>query len=1025
MALSPLIWHLRARTSHYRVSLSTNTETIPRALSDDFRKQLEVSLGSAYVIERELGGGGMSRVFLATETALERRVVVKLFTHEVGGELSVERFRREIKLAASLQHPHIVPLLGAGQAGDMLYYTMPYVEGESLRERLTRSGELPVTEAAHLLRDVLDALAYAHARGVVHRDIKPDNILIAASHAFVTDFGVAKALTAATNSQVLTSTGVIVGTPAYMSPEQIVGDSLVDHRSDIYAVGILGYEMLAGAAPFSAPSVQALMAAHVTQPPQPITVKRPIVPDAMAAVLMRCLEKRAADRPQSAAEVLRVIEGVAGSSDHRIPAGSLTANRWKRVSIGVFAAGIVALAIFQVRQRSSAGARQTGTAPSQSVIAVLPFTIRGSNDIAYLGDGLVTLLSTGLNGAGEIRAVDPRALLGFAAQKSGRALDPTTGSEITARFGAGLFVLGDVVQAGDSVRISATLYERKPTGEPETVTTTSVDGAVADVLRLIDATAAELVTTQRPGAVGRLTRLAALTTHSLPALKAYLQGDEAFRARRSAQAIESFQRAVALDSTFALAYYKIGIASFWIDNETQSRQAVELALRYGKRLSDRDQRLLGALQKYIDGMADEAELAYRRLLAQFPDDVDAWYMLGETLHHQNGIRGRPRTESREAFERVLSYEPTHQSALMHLARVAANDGRHSQIDSLLASVAAESDVALRVRTLRAFAVGDSAERGRVVEEVRLRGDPFRSAMDVGVTLNDVVGAERLIRLAPELESGDEVKAVGKLVLAHLLLAQGRRAEALREIADAHSLGSPYAATELAALSLADFLPISTRELTATRRGLRPPHKQVLPAREVTSAYDLNPELLPPMRAFFAAMLAARAGDEAATSTATAELRQASNSLRAPALAFDLSKTIQAQAAWHRGRPAETIAALDSGWLRGQPWLTETRFEAREYERYLRAEAFRASGRHEDALRWYASLGAGNFFDISYVAPAHLRQAQIYEHLGQAGEAIRHYEAFIRLWTRCDPEFRPMLDDARLRLERLGLAPAAR
>jgi len=191
-----------------------------------------------------------------------------------------------------LQHPHIVPLLNAGQAGTLLYYTMPYVEGESLRARLARLKELPVSETLHFLRDMLEALAYAHERGVIHRDIKPDNVLISGSNAMITDFGLAKALTAATKSGSLTATGIIVGTPAYMSPEQIVDDSTVDHRSDLYAVGVLGYEMLAGSALFAAPSAQALMAAHVTQAPEPLAARRASVPPAVAAVLTHSPEAR-------------------------------------------------------------------------------------------------------------------------------------------------------------------------------------------------------------------------------------------------------------------------------------------------------------------------------------------------------------------------------------------------------------------------------------------------------------------------------------------------------------------------------------------------------------------------------------------------------------------------------------------------------------------------------------------------------------------------------------------------------------
>jgi serine/threonine protein kinase len=212
----------------------------------DLQMRLQSALGAAYRIEQELGGGGMSRVFLAQEPELGRRVVVKVLPPEMAAGVNAERFRREIQLAASLQHPHIVPLLAAGHADDLVYYTMPLIEGESLRAKLTREGELPIPETLRLLRDVVDALSYAHAHGVVHRDIKPDNVLVANHHAVVTDFGVAKALSESTGKSSLTSAGVALGTPAYMAPEQAAADPHADHRCDIYAVGALGYEMLTG-----------------------------------------------------------------------------------------------------------------------------------------------------------------------------------------------------------------------------------------------------------------------------------------------------------------------------------------------------------------------------------------------------------------------------------------------------------------------------------------------------------------------------------------------------------------------------------------------------------------------------------------------------------------------------------------------------------------------------------------------------------------------------------------------------------
>src|SRR6266511_2206633 len=275
----------------------------------ELKEQLQRTLGDNYSLERELGGGGMSRVFVAEENSLGRKVVVKVLPHDLAAAVNLERFRREIQLAAKLQHPHIVPVLSAGVSEGLPYYTMPFIEGESLRAKLSRGGELPIHDAVRILRDVLSALSYAHDHGVVHRDIKPDNILLTGPHAVVADFGVAKALSASTNpGSSLTSLGVALGTPAYMAPEQAAADPTTDHRADIYAVGAVAYEMLTGQQVFSSRSPQAMLAAHAMEMPEPIQRKRASVPAPLAALIMRSLEKRAADRPQSAGEMLAELE---------------------------------------------------------------------------------------------------------------------------------------------------------------------------------------------------------------------------------------------------------------------------------------------------------------------------------------------------------------------------------------------------------------------------------------------------------------------------------------------------------------------------------------------------------------------------------------------------------------------------------------------------------------------------------------------------------------------------------------------
>ena len=285
--------------------------------SPEVEDRLREALGTAYSIERELGGGGMSRVFVANEAALGRKVVVKVLRSDLTEGLSAERFKREVRLAARLQHPHIVPLLTAGalEAG-VLYYTMPFVDGETLRVRLTREGALPVPDAVRIMRDIASALAYAHRAGIVHRDIKPENILLSDGGAVVADFGIAKAIRASREgfaeedlrrSSTLTAAGTSLGTPAYMAPEQGAGDP-VDHRADLYALGVVTYEMLAGRAPFDGRAARQMMAAHATESPDPLVRRRASVPSHLGALVMQLLEKNPPDRPQSAEEVLRALD---------------------------------------------------------------------------------------------------------------------------------------------------------------------------------------------------------------------------------------------------------------------------------------------------------------------------------------------------------------------------------------------------------------------------------------------------------------------------------------------------------------------------------------------------------------------------------------------------------------------------------------------------------------------------------------------------------------------------------------------
>lgn len=323
-------------------------EPLPRTrphFMADVRDQLQQSLGSAYTLGRELGGGGMSRVFVAIDTRLERQVVVKILLPELAAGLNAERFAREIKLAASLQQANIVPVLAAGDSEGLPWYTMPFVEGLSLRQRLER-GQVPLAEVLSVLHDVARALTYAHARGVVHRDIKPDNVLLSGETAVVTDFGIAKAISASrtqAGTQGLTQVGTAIGTPAYMAPEQAAGDASTDHRADLYAFGCLAYELLAGRTPFHGLTPHKMLVAHVSERPVSIEALRPDVPPALVELVARCLEKDPDDRPQQASDVLKALEAATTSG------ATQAVVSWQRIpfagALGIWVAGTALIAL--------------------------------------------------------------------------------------------------------------------------------------------------------------------------------------------------------------------------------------------------------------------------------------------------------------------------------------------------------------------------------------------------------------------------------------------------------------------------------------------------------------------------------------------------------------------------------------------------------------------------------------------------------------------------------------------------------
>jgi serine/threonine-protein kinase len=425
-------------------------------------EQIRETLGSSFTVERELGGGGMSRVFVAYDQALERRVVVKVLAPELMADVNTERFRREILVIAGLQHPHIVPVLSAGDMGGRPYLVMPFVDGESLRARITRAGPMRIVEAVGVLRDVARALAYAHERGIVHRDIKPDNVLIHAGSAVVADFGVAKALDGARRTPgmasqgTLTAAGASMGTPGYMAPEQIAADPNADYRVDIYAFGATAYETLAGKGPFHGRPPHALLAAHLSEAPPPLATLRPDVPAALAALVMRCLEKDPDRRPQNAQQILIALEDPAVLSGELTPTtitGAIAgrARRARRQRIALVAAAVTAVVAavatgLLIRRGPASSAPAVVAAPVPPSIAVLPFVELGSDSGNVAAEAIQTELTNALARDQRVRVASSNTAVALQKRLS---LGQKVNDAVT------LYVEGVVQREANRVRVDA------------------------------------------------------------------------------------------------------------------------------------------------------------------------------------------------------------------------------------------------------------------------------------------------------------------------------------------------------------------------------------------------------------------------------------------------------------------------------------------------------------------------------------------------------------------------------------------
>jgi serine/threonine-protein kinase len=616
---------------------------------DSLRDRLQTSLGAAYTLERELGGGGMSRVFVARDEALGRDVVVKLLPPEMAAGVSVERFKREIALAARLQHPHIVPLFSAGDLDGLPYFTMPLVDGESLRARLARSGELPLHEAVRVLREVATALAYAHEKGIVHRDIKPDNVLLSRGSAMVTDFGVAKALSASSNGEHggATSLGVALGTPAYMSPEQASADPAVDHRADVYAFGVLAYELLTAHPPFVGRTPQGLLAAHVTEAPEPVSRRRASVPPALAALVMRCLEKRPADRPQSAQEIVQALDAISTPSGGSAPttaarestAGAARARRSRAPRAVLAAVALLAVAAF-----GGAGWWWTTRAKAPAPDAVAPQRVAVATFVNKSGDASLDpvgamaadWIARGLAGTG---LVDVAGTADELAARAGVKLAP--GASAVVQLGrearAGLVISGAYYKQGDSLLFQADFTDVAAgrlvlsVGPVSSLVARPLDG-VERLRQLVTGGLAPMIDSTLVGAATQISR-----PPSYEAYREFLRAEALFYEDEAA-AVPAFERAAALDSSYVYPLLRLVSLLSNMSRDVEADSMLRIIERRRGQLSAYESAYIDFLKATQDGDRRAAFDATGRMRVLAPRSPFPVYLEGSTLN----ILGLPR-----------------------------------------------------------------------------------------------------------------------------------------------------------------------------------------------------------------------------------------------------------------------------------------------------------------------------------------------------------------------------------------------
>ena len=947
-------------------------------MTDQLRDQLQTALGAAYTIERELGGGGMARVYVAEEMAFGRQVVVKVLSPELAAGVNVDRFKREILLAAKLQHPHIVPLIAAGEIDGLPYYTMPYVEGESLRTRLARGG-LDLAESVAILRDLARALDYAHAAGVVHRDIKPDNILLSRGSAAVADFGIAKALSVSRTQEgnaTLTQLGVSIGTPMYMAPEQAAGDPDVDHRADIYAFGCVAYELLGGRPPFAAPTPQRMIAAHMSETPQRLTAIRPNIPPALAELVMRCLEKDPNARPQSAGDLIPAMNFA--PSERRLP----RVTRWvaiAAVALLMIAAGTIAMRMLGIGPFATL--LSAGTLDRDRPLMVSEFTVNNSSDTT-LGKVIAEAVRADLSQSRAfdlLPAEDAQRVLVEMQRPNARLLLPVA-REVAQRSGVKAVVDGTLQPLGAGYVV--TLRVVTADSARELASFTDAADSPSQLIRVVGG-----LTRKLRGKIGESLKsvqasppLWQVTTSSLAALQKYTEGRQAVNQGRRADYDRLLKEAIAIDSNFAAAY--IALASNRLNDQSHLDEAAQYlakvhALR--DRLSDRD-RWTGEVYFYSFGPVETRNPAKSRV---FADSIHMRYTrgpLGAIAKNSKALRflrvGEPaRAES--TLRIAAQLDPAATYPIGNLISAQLEGGRLAAAESTIESVKGRfaSPVIERWKW-RVFASAGflaQAESGSLARFANAR-TPARRASE----------ATDLAILAAQQGRVRDARRYARIIV-DVETEQGNPTRAIAAAVDAAEAIVWATADSTAAVAVID--SALKRNPLDSLADLDRPYGLLAPALATMGQ-------LPRARRYLDGLVRQRVEGEPRFGWTVPEAR---------------ARIAMAEKRWD---DAVKIAAPIECACVYRLWLT-------------RAMALDGRGDADSAVVWYERYMQPLMLRGAALAPIQRRLGELYETKGDVARARAWYGKFLETWKHADPELRPQIEDVKRRVARLHAREAAK